>query len=250
MSGNFSLTTFNSKGKLKQIENALTAVKNGETSVGLVYKNGVVLATEKQYKSPLVDMSSVQKIQPITGHVGATYSGLFGDFRVLLQHTRKSTMKYNMVYQEPRLMGNLARETAKTFQEFTQSGGVRPFGISLLMAGADQSGVHLFQLDPSGVYQEWKATATGQNGADCRAFFEKRFKDDMSEEEAVHLALLAIKRGFEGAFKSQNVEIALVQKQDGENIDTYEGLDAVEMKWKFSTLTQDQIEEYMSFIQE
>ena len=250
MSGNFSLTTFNSKGKLKQIENALTAVKNGETSVGIVFKNGVVLATEKQYKSPLVDTNSVQKIQQISEHVGATYSGLFGDFRVLLQHTRKSTVKYNMTYQEPRLMGNLARETAKTFQEFTQSGGVRPFGISLLMAGADKSGVHLFQLDPSGVYQEWKATATGTNGADCKAFFEKRYKDDMSEEEAVHLALLAIKRGFEGAFKSENVEVALVQKFEMDFGQEMEGLDALEAQWKFNTLSHDQIEEYMSFIQE
>ena len=92
MSGNFSLTTFNSKGKLKQIENALTAVKNGETSVGIVFKDGVVLATEKQYKSPLVDTDSVKKIQQISEHVGATYSGLFGDFRVLLQHTPESQL--------------------------------------------------------------------------------------------------------------------------------------------------------------
>ena len=155
-----------------------------------------------------------------------------------------------MTYQEPRLMGNLARETAKTFQEFTQSGGVRPFGISLLMAGADKSGVHLFQLDPSGVYQEWKATATGTNGADCKAFFEKRYKDDMSEEEAVHLALLAIKRGFEGAFKSENVEVALVQKFEMDFGQEMEGLDALEAQWKFNTLSHDQIEEYMSFIQE
>ena len=250
MSGNFSLTTFNSKGKLKQIENALTAVKNGETAVGLVFKGGVVLATEKQYKSPLVDPDSVKKIQPISGHVGGTYAGLFGDFRVLLQHVRKSTMKYNMKYMEPRLMGNMARETAKTIQEFTQSGGVRPFGISLLMAGADQSGVHLYQLDPSGVYQEWKATAIGKNGADCRAFFEKRFKNDMSQEEAVHLALLAVKRGFEGAFKSKNVEVALVQRNTEEFMGEMEGLEKVEMQWSFKTLSHDQIEEYMSFIQE
>lgn len=249
MSGNFSLTTFNSKGKLKQIENALTAVKNGETSVGIIFENGVIIATEKQYKSPLVDTDSVQKIQQISDHVGATYAGLFGDFRVLLQHARKKTMEYNMIYQEERLMGNLARETAKTFQEFTQSGGVRPFGISLLMAGADDTGVHLYQLDPSGVYQQWKATAIGKNGADCRAFFEKRYKDKMSVEEAVHLALLAVKRGFEGSFKSKNVEVALVEKIDVE-VKEMEGLDKKDHVWKFKTLSHEEIDEYMSFIQE
>ena len=80
----FSLTTFNSKGKLKQIENALKAVSNGQTAIGIRYKTGVVLAVEKNIKSVLVDETSVQKIQKVAEHVGATYSGLFGDFRVLL----------------------------------------------------------------------------------------------------------------------------------------------------------------------
>ncbi len=89
MSGEFSLTTFNSKGKLKQIEYALKAVSNGQTSIGIRYKTGVVLAVEKNIKSILVDENSVKKIQKIADHVGATYSGLFGDFRVLLKSARK-----------------------------------------------------------------------------------------------------------------------------------------------------------------
>lgn len=80
----FSLTTFNSKGQLKQIEHALKAVSNGQTAIGIRYKTGVVLAVEKNIKSMLVDETSVQKIQKVAEHVGATYSGLFGDFRVLL----------------------------------------------------------------------------------------------------------------------------------------------------------------------
>ncbi len=84
MSSEFSLTTFNSKGKLKQIENALKAVSKGETAIGIRYKTGVLLAVEKNIKSLLVDETSVRKIQNICSHVGSTYSGLSGDFRVLL----------------------------------------------------------------------------------------------------------------------------------------------------------------------
>ena len=48
-------------------------------------------------------------------------------------------------------------------QEYTQSGGVRPFGVSLLVAGMDGDGVpRLFQVDPSGAYFGWKATAIGK----------------------------------------------------------------------------------------
>ena len=165
MSSEFSLTTFNSKGKLKQIENALKAVSQGETALGIKYKEGVVLAVEKNIKSPLIDENSVRKIQQVAEHTGATYAGLSGDFRVLLQTSRKQSIKHQVIYEEPVLMGNLAREIAKIFQEFTQSGGVRPFGISLLLAGIDSGEPQLFQLDPSGVYHEWKATAIGKNGA-------------------------------------------------------------------------------------
>ena len=77
------------------------------------------MISEKNLKNPLVDTDSIQKIQKIDEHVGASYSGLFGDFRVLLQYARKHNMKYKLTYEEPILLGNLARETAKVFQEFT-----------------------------------------------------------------------------------------------------------------------------------
>ena len=55
------------------------------------------------------------------------------------------------------------KATAAVMQEYTQSGGVRPFGVSLLVAGMDGDGVpRLFQVDPSGAYFGWKATAIGK----------------------------------------------------------------------------------------
>lgn len=49
------------------------------------------------------------------------------------------------------------------WQEFTQSGGVRPFGVSLLIIGSDDKGPVLYQVDPSGSYFPWKACAIGKN---------------------------------------------------------------------------------------
>ena len=71
-------------------------------------------------------------------------------------------------------MLELVREIAAVMQEFTQSGGVRPFGVSLLIAGVDDvSGPQLFQVDPSGAYFGWRASAIGKNFTNAKTFLEK-----------------------------------------------------------------------------
>lgn len=83
-------------------------------------------------------------------------------------------------------------------QEYTQSGGVRPFGVSLLVAGYDEDGPHLYQLDPSGAYYGWKATAIGKNAKNAKTFLEKRYNPDRSIQDAIHDALLTLKEGYQG----------------------------------------------------
>eukprot|EP01067_Filipodium_phascolosomae_P001124 Filipodium_phascolosomae@DN1788_c0_g1_i4.p1 len=95
-------------------------------------------------------------------------------------------------------------------QEFTQSGGVRPFGVSLLVAGYDEDGPQLYQVDPSGTYFAWKASAIGKNMINGKSFLEKRYSDGMELEDVVHTALLTLKEGFEGAMNETNVEIGMV----------------------------------------
>ena len=84
------------------------------------------------------------------------------------------------------------------WQEYTQSGGVRPFGLSLLVAGYDDNGPQLYQVDPSGAYFGWKATAIGKNHINAKNFLEKRYNEEMELDDAVHTALLTLREGFEG----------------------------------------------------
>ncbi|TRZ00447.1 hypothetical protein DNTS_004047 [Danionella cerebrum] len=146
---NFSLTTFSPSGKLVQIEYALAAVAAAAPSVGIKASNGVVLATEKKQKSILYDEQSVHKIESITNHIGMVYSGMGPDYRVLVRRARKLAQQYFLVYQEPIPTGQLVQRVASVMQEYTQSGGVRPFGVSLLIAGWDEDRPYLFQCDPS-----------------------------------------------------------------------------------------------------
>lgn len=206
----FSLTTFSPSGKLVQIEHALMAVGSGQTSLGIKAANGVVIATEKKLPSILVDESSVQKIQLLTSNIGVTYSGMGPDSRVLVRKSRKQAQQYYKLYKEPIPVTQLVRETATVMQEFTQSGGVRPFGVSLLVAGYDDNGPQLYQVDPSGSYFSWKASAMGKNVTNAKSFLEKRYTEDMELDDAVHTAILTLKEGFEGQISGKNIEIGVV----------------------------------------
>ena len=76
----YSLTTFGSSGELTQVRYALTAVGNGETSIGIRAKNGVVIAAEKKLPSILIDETSLHKVDKLSDYLGVTYSGLGPDF--------------------------------------------------------------------------------------------------------------------------------------------------------------------------
>ena len=104
----------------------------------------------------------------------------------------------------------LVREIAAIAQEFTQSGGVRPFGISVLVAGFDDDGPQLFQIDPSGTYFGWKASAIGKNAVNAKTFLEKRYSDDIELDDAVHTALLTLREGYEGEMTAEGVEIGVI----------------------------------------
>jgi len=209
----FSLTTFSPSGKLVQIEYALNAVAAGSASVGIKAANGVVLATEKKQKSVLNDEHSTYKVELITGHIGMVYSGLGPDYRLLVRRARKIAQEYFLTYDEPIPTTILVQKVAYIMQEYTQSGGVRPFGVSLLICGWDNGRGYLFQCDPSGAYFAWKATALGKNNVNGKTFLEKRYTETVELEDAVHTAILTLKEGFEGQMTQDNIEIGICNEK-------------------------------------
>nr|AFK45110.1 unknown [Medicago truncatula] len=200
----FSLTTFSPSGKLVQIEYALNAVNQGVTSLGIKAANGIVLATEKKSSTPLIDPSSSSKVSLITPNIGMVYSGMGPDYRVLVDKARKvSHTNYKRIYNEYPPTRILVQDVARVMQEATQSGGVRPYGVSLLVAGWDdgvlpeqaeieaedevgvggeklkktrktggimKGGPSLYQVDPSGSYFPWEGDGNWQKRGEREDF--------------------------------------------------------------------------------
>ncbi|KAG5437509.1 hypothetical protein PCANB_000937 [Pneumocystis canis] len=241
----FSLTTFSPSGKLVQIEYALAAVNQGVTSIA---KNGVVLVTEKKSHSPLIEESTIDKIACITPNIGMVYSGIGPDFRVLVDKARKiAHTNYKLIYHEYPPTRILVQELAKVIQEATQSGGIRPFGVSILVAGWDKhSGPSLYQIDPSGTYFPWKATAIGKSAASAKTFLEKRYNDQLEFEDAIHTALLTLKEGFEGELSNKTIEIGVIGPSVTDDSET-EDMDEPSCP-RFKKLTKAEIFDYLEQI--
>jgi len=225
----FSLTTFSPSGKLVQIEYALNAVGQRPTALGIKATNGVVIAAEKKMPNALIDESTVEKSALLSENVGVVYAGLAPDFRVLVRKGRKKALQYFQTYKEQIPVSQIVVEMASIMQEFTQSGGVRPFGVSLLVAGYDAKGPQLYQVDPSGAYWGWKAYAIGKNSVNASTFLEKRYNSDIEIEDAIHTAILTLKEGFEGAIDENNIEIGVVKEDQ-----------------KFVRLSPSQIKDYLT----
>jgi len=132
------------------------------------------------------------------------------DFRVLVRNARKEAQKYYLTYREVQPVAQVVKESAQLMQEYTQSGGVRAFGVSLLVAGYDDDGPQLFQVDPSGAAFGWKATAVGKNYVNAKNFLEKRYSDDVEIVDAIHIALLTLRESYEGEMTEHNIEVAVV----------------------------------------
>lgn len=169
------------------------------------------------------------------------YSGMGPDYRVLVDKARKvSHTDYKRIYNEYPPTRILVQDVARVVQEATQSGGVRPYGVSLLVAGWDEGvlpeeeveaaaksvegeggskklsgktggilkgGPMLYQVDPSGSYFPWKATAIGKSATSAKTFLEKRYTEGLELEDAVHIALLTLKETIEGEMSGETIEI-------------------------------------------
>jgi len=96
-----AITVFSPDGRLFQVEYAREAVKRGTTALGIVYKDGVLLAIAKVVASKLLKSESIEKIFKIDDHIGAATSGLVADARRLIDFARESAQEERFIYNAP-----------------------------------------------------------------------------------------------------------------------------------------------------
>nr|ANM86160.1 proteasome subunit alpha type-7-B [Stygiella incarcerata] len=205
-----AITVFSPDGHLLQVQYAQEAVKRGSSAVGVRGNDTIILAVERKSGSKLQDTRTVKKIVPIDDHISLVFAGLTADARVLIDKARRQSQSYQLSYEDKPSVEFIARFIAKTQQKYTQSGGVRPFGISTLVCGFEDGEPRLFLTEPSGVISEWKANAIGRNSQTVKEFLEKEYVADLPFEDAVKLSMRALSMVVDAGVK--NVEIAVIQE--------------------------------------
>ena len=204
------VSTFSPDGRLYQVEYARESVKRGTTTVGLKYKDGVILIVDKRIANKLVITDSIEKMYQIDDHIGMTTSGLVADARQLVDKARIQCQINRMTYGSSISMITLVKKMCDYKQSFTQYGGARPFGTALLIAGVDEEGAHLFETDPSGAYQSYHAGAIGRGRSTVIDSFEKSWKSGMTLNAAIKLGLEALQESLEDSLNHDTVEISIV----------------------------------------
>ncbi len=214
-----AITVFSPDGRLFQVEYAREAVKKGSTALGIKFKNGVALISDKKIRSKLVERNSLEKIQLVDDYVAAVTSGLVADARVLIDFARIGTQQEKITYGELVNIENLVKKVADQMQQYTQFGGVRPYGVSMIFAGYDSIGPRLFDCDPAGTINEYKAVAIGAGKEAVTNYLEKEYKQELSEKEAIAMAIKALKSAVEEDSEFRSPEVACIV--DGKKFKVY-----------------------------
>ena len=174
-----AITMFSPDGRLLQVEYAKKTVRQGSTAIGMVCKDGVILVTDKRIMDKLIVAESVEKIWKVDEHIGITASGVIADARVLIERAQIKAQQHRVTYDYPIDTLTIVQDLAALEQMCTQSGGLRPFGVNLLIAGIDTEGPRLYETDPFGIYFQYRAAVIGEGEPEIEEILNKEYKESM-----------------------------------------------------------------------
>jgi len=211
-------TSFDQEGRLKQVEYAMEAINKAGAGIGVLTGYGIILATEKQTVSALLEQTKQsEKIYSLDKHLYCVVSGVTADANYLIDYARLAGQQYRYAFRDIQPIEQLIQGICDLKQRYTQIGGIRPFGAAFIYAGHDnEAGYQLYSSDPSGNYVGWKAKAIGNNNEAANSYLKEKYKDTLTLEEGLDLACQTLGKALTSSLSTEKIEIMVITKtQDG-----------------------------------
>src|SRR3989338_6016144 len=146
----------------------------------------------------------------------ATASGILSDARVLIDRAQVRAQQNRITYGSEIDTLSIVKDICNLKQICTQSGGLRPFGVAILVAGIDNGTPKLYQTDPTGIFFEYRASVIGESEEEVEDILRKEYAKDLTMEDGVALGLRALKKVFGDKFDLERVDasyISLAEKE-------------------------------------
>lgn len=206
-------TMFSPEGHILQVEYAEKTVRLGSASIGIACTDGVMMLADKRITDTLIAPESANKITEIDNNIIGTAAGILSDARVLLGQAQLLAQQHRVTYDSAIDVLSVIKALSDIKQQYTQHPGVRPFGISLMVAGIDVKN-RLYVSDITGNFFEFYATAIGENDEAIKELLRKKYTKDIKVEEAMKLALNIFKEIKEKSFNVDSFDAAYIMKGD------------------------------------
>lgn len=211
-----SITMFSPDGRLLQVEYAKKTVKQGSTAIGIVCKDGVLLVADKRVASKLMVAEAIEKTFRIDDHIAATASGIIPDARVLVDRAQLKAQQHMVTYNSKIDLLTVVKDICDLKQICTQSAGLRPFGVSILVAGVEEDGTaKLFLTEPYGLYFQYQAAVIGEGEADIEPILQKKYKANMVIKDALTLSISALKDYLKSDFSYNRIDAVYINTKEG-----------------------------------
>nr|CAG4645660.1 EOG090X09LQ [Lynceus sp. MCZ IZ 141354] len=197
----------------------MEAIGHAGTCLGILASDGVILAAERRNTNKLLDeVFFSEKIYKLNEDMVCSVAGITSDANVLTNELRLISQRYLLQYGESIPCEQLVSWLCDVKQAYTQFGGKRPFGVSLLYAGWDRHyGFQLYQSDPSGNYGGWKATCIGNNSGAAISMLKQEYKEGATNlKEGLELAIKVLSKTLDATkLTPEKVEVATLTRQNG-----------------------------------
>lgn len=209
-----SATMFSPDGHILQVEYAEKTVRLGAASIGIKCSNGVIIIADRGEKDTLIIPDSTDKVHEIDSHIMASAAGILSDARLLINHIRVIAQQHRVTYDSPIDVETIVRELADIKQQYTQHPGIRPFGVSLLIAGLTGNESKLYATEITGNYYEYSAIAIGQNDEKIKELLRKEYRKEIKTDEAIKLGLNIFKKILGDQYNINRFNIGVIKNDD------------------------------------